>query len=280
MVYHRDTWYYDVSVGDHVRLLAPVDEYFGLTELTNVADLSVCGTVSVAPTLVELPLDDIQREAIEGMYVTFPQSLNIIEFFNFDRFGEYVLGNGRQFQPTQVFEPGSTDAVALAAANEVNQLRVDDARGGQNPDPAIHPNGLEFTLDNRFRGGDLVANLTGVVDYAFGDYKIQPTQGADYTAINPRTEVPEFAGATVRVAAFNVLNLFTHLDDGDNDICGPLATNECRGADNETEYIRQRDKIVAGIVGLDADVVGLMEIENDIRDDEPVYPNLAHDPVI
>ncbi len=57
----------------------------------------------------------------------------------------------------------------------------------QNPDPAIHPNGGVFDLTNLFRGGDTVANVTGVMDYAFGLYRIQPTQGADYTNTNPRT---------------------------------------------------------------------------------------------
>ena len=60
-------------------------------------------------------------------------------------------------------------------------LQLDDGRSSQNPDPAIHPNGLDFDLTNLFRGGDTVANVTGVMDYSFGLYRIQPTQGADYT---------------------------------------------------------------------------------------------------
>jgi len=38
---------------------------------------------------------------------------------------------------------------------------------------------------------------------------------------------------------------------------------ECRGANSAFELERQADKIVAALVGLDADVVGLVEIEND-----------------
>jgi predicted extracellular nuclease len=41
-----------------------------------------------------------------------------------------------------------------------------------------------------------------------------------------------------------------------------LKNQECRGADDEIELERQRNKIVAAIAGLDADVVGLMEMEN------------------
>ena len=42
---------------------------------------------------------------------------------------------------------------------------------------------------------------------------------------------------------------------------------ECRGADTAEEFTRQRDKIIAAISAIDADVVGLMEIENNINDD-------------
>ena len=39
-----------------------------------------------------------------------------------------------------------------------------------------------------------------------------------------------------------------------------------RGADTPSEFTRQRDKTIAAIVAIDADVVGLMEIENDYDD--------------
>ena len=38
--------------------------------------------------------------------------------------------------------------------------------------------------------------------------------------------------------------------------------SNCRGADNLAEFVRQRDKIVAELQAIDADVVGLMEIQN------------------
>ena len=41
---------------------------------------------------------------------------------------------------------------------------------------------------------------------------------------------------------------------------------ECRGADNDEEFTRQRAKIVAAISTMDADVVGLIEIENNVSD--------------
>jgi predicted extracellular nuclease len=108
--------------------------------------------------------------------------------------------------------------------------------------------------------------VTGVINYAFGLYRVQPTQGADYTSVNPRTATPDPVSGNVSVASFNVLNYFTTLDDGVNDICGPAGDQECRGADDAGELARQRAKIIAALAEIDADVVGLMEIENHIGD--------------
>ena len=41
---------------------------------------------------------------------------------------------------------------------------------------------------------------------------------------------------------------------------------ECRGADTPEELARQRAKIVAALAGIDADVTGLIEIENNLTD--------------
>jgi predicted extracellular nuclease len=252
----------DVATGDAVRVRGTVSEFNGLTEVT-ASQIWICSTGNPLPaaTSLSLPVTAVgDFESVEGMYVTFPQSLVISEYFNFDRFGEIVLTSQRNVTPTAEFEPGP-DAVAAAGAFLLDRITLDDGRTNQNPDPALHPNGGVFDLTNLFRGGDTVRNVTGVMDYAFGLYRIQPTQGADYTNANPRTPAPDPVGGTLEVATFNVLNYFTTLDNS-GPICGPLANQGCRGADNATEFTRQRDKIVAAISSIDADVVGLMEIEN------------------
>lgn len=248
----------DVSVGDLVRVSGTVDEFFDMTEVTNVDAVLVCGTGTVAPTLVTLPTD---LEPFEGMLVEMSQTLFISEFFNYDRFGEIVLTTDRQYQPTAIYEPGSPAGAALAADNAANRITLDDGRSSQNPDPAIHPNGMVFDLSNTFRGGDSLDNVTGVIDYRFSLYRIQPTQGADYTALNPRPAAPDPVGGSLKVGSFNVLNYFTTIDTGAA-ICGPSMNLDCRGADNADEFERQRAKIIAAIAAMDADIVGLIEIEN------------------
>jgi predicted extracellular nuclease len=93
------------------------------------------------------------------------------------------------------------------------------------------------------------------------DYRLQPTQDPVFSTQNPRTAIPDAVGGNLKVAAFNVLNYFTTLDTG-SDICGPLEDQGCRGADTASEFTRQRDKIISALVAIDADLVGLMEIEN------------------
>ncbi len=61
-----------------------------------------------------------------------------------------------------------------------------------------------------------------------------------------------------------MLNYFNSFDDFDDCFFGVGgAPSDCRGADNAFEFERQEAKIVNELIGLDADVVGLMEIEND-----------------
>ncbi|MBN1429196.1 MAG: ExeM/NucH family extracellular endonuclease [Anaerolineae bacterium] len=241
----------DVNAGDAVRVRGTVDEYYNLTEITSVSLIMICSTGNSLPdaTLLSLPvtsLDDF--EPYEGMLVVFPQPLSISEYFEFDRYGEIVLTAGRQYQPTSLFEPGSPEAAQLAQDNLLGRITLDDGRSVQNPDPARHPNGGIFDLNNLFRGGDVLQNVIGVLDYSYDLWRIQPTQGADYLSVNPRVAQPDGVGGTLKVASFNVLNYFTTLNS--------------RGAKTPEEFARQQAKIVAALQTIDADVAGLIEIEN------------------
>jgi len=241
----------DVNPGDVVRVTGTVQEFFGMTELTNVTAMEICSTGGPLPDPVPVPTVDTSIfERYEGMLVTFPQELVISEYFNYDRFGEILVCTERLFQPTAVAEPGSPEADAIAAHNASVCITLDDGRSEENPDPAIHPNGAVFALDNSFRGGDIVQGLTGVLDFRFDLYRIQPTAGANYIPQNPRPGAPGDVGGDLQVAAFNVLNYFTTLGS--------------RGADTPEEFQRQQAKIVAALAAIDAEVVGVMEIENNV----------------
>ena len=252
----------DVNLGDVLRVRGKVSEYNSLTEIS-ASQVWLCATgSSIAPTEISLPVTSVDTfEAFEGMLVTFPQALVISEYYNYDRFGELVLTSRRHLTPTAEFEPGSPEAMQAMQDYLLDSITLDDGRSSQNPDPAIHPNGLEFNLNNLFRGGDLLKNVTGVMDYSFGLYRIQPTVGADYTPTNLRTETPMDTGGNLTVASFNVLNYFSTIDNA-GPICGPESDQDCRGADTAEEFTRQRAKIISALEAIDADIVGLIELEN------------------
>lgn len=271
-----------VSVGQVVRVTGYARERFNQTTLNGsnsnsaavpAANIVQCGTGTVAPVDVTLPVTSLTDfERYEGMLVRFPQNLVIAEYFNYDRFGEIVLalplpGETRPFTGTAIDEPGDA-ANARTLANTLSRITLDDAQSAQNPATLRHPNGLPFTLDNRFRGGDLVTNAVGVLGYDFNLYRIVPTGPADYTPVNPRPAAPEAVGGSLRVASLNTLNYYLTPDypTGNplDNTCGPLNNLECRGWDSDQadELTRQRAKLIATLEGLDADIVGLNELEN------------------
>jgi hypothetical protein len=270
-----------VAAGDLVRVTGFARERFNQTAINGsnsnssaVTDIIDCGTTdTVAPVEVEMPFSSSTfLERFEGMLVRFPQALVISEYFNYDRFGEIVLalpleGESRHFTPTSVVEPGDP-AIDRLAEYLLRRITLDDGLSVQNPEFTRHPNGDGFGLDNTFRGGDTVANTVGVLGFDFSLYRIQPTAPADYTAANARPDAPEEVDGDLRVAAMNTLNFFITADYPSDDpldnACGPLNNVECRGwdFDQPDEFDRQRDKLLAALLGLDVDVVGLNEIEN------------------
>lgn len=251
-----------LSVGDKVRVSGEVVEFFNLTELSNTSGFAVCDSgLSVTPAEVNLPFASAdEAERFEGMSVVLPQQLTVSENFNLGRFGEVLLSSGRLFQPTHVALPG-VDAQVVQEANDLNRITLDDGRTTQNPEPIIHP-APGLSAFNTLRGGDTVTGLNGVMHFAFGNYRIHPVGTPAFVADNPRPIAPELGGeGSLRVASFNVLNYFTTIDENGNR-CGPNGDLGCRGADSASEFQRQKDKIVNAITGMQADIIGLMELEN------------------
>lgn len=268
----------DVNPGDVLRVVGVVDEFFGETQIeaSSVEVLAVGG--SVAPAELMLPavgviaganspyIADLER--FEGMLVRVSQTLTVADLFNLDRFGEIpLLAGGRSVQFTNNNAP---DAIGFDASLQdlaARRLMLDDGLALQNPDPIRYPApGLPNAVGNVVRSGDTVAGLTGNIRYSRGSgssgtelYRLMPTQEPVFVAANPRPEVPAVGGG-VTVASFNVLNFFSTIDLPGSE-CGPNLIG-CRGADSALELERQLTKLVSAIVALDADVVGLIEIEN------------------
>lgn len=247
----------DVAVGDHVRVKGSVAEFYNATQVGDVSQVEICASgLTTAATKISLPVADVaDLEAFEGMLVTLDQKLVVTNNYGLGRYGEVDLGTERLYQGTQIALPGEA-ANAVETENQKKQILLDDGSTKQNRDPIPYP-GVGLDAYNTLRLGDSVNAVTGVLGYSFNRYRIHPTVQPEFTATNPRTEAPALhSEANLRIASFNVLNYFN--GDGQG---GGFPTS--RGADSEQELIRQEAKLVSAITALDADVIGLMEIEND-----------------
>lgn len=270
-----------VTVGDQVRVRGLVNEFFGMTQVsTNVAGGSVNVLTSGNPlppaSDVDLPADGSTRaaatfESVEGMVVEFTDTLVVSEYFELARFGQLILTvDERPYQFTHTNLPSVGGYADFLDDLNSRRIILDDDNSNQNdatsgPDdnePYPWPQG-GLSVDNRVRGGDTIEGLTGVMHWANDAWRIRPIQGVDYqfTTANPAPAEPEDVGGRLTVTSYNVLNYFSTIDTSNN--CGPSFNLDCRGADSEVERERQLTKIAAGLAEIDADVAGLIEIQND-----------------
>lgn len=245
-----------LQAADVVRVQGTVEEEYGRTILSAVNDSAICGTGAVTATVISLPQDSADGfEAVENMLVVNDTTWSISDTYSFVRYGEILVSNGRLYNPTQLYDAGSQEAIDYADFNARNQLIIDDNRdGSDNADPQLSIG--DVSPFNPLRGGDSVTSVEGIMDYGFSAYRIRPVSEVTVVNTNAREDAPVVTDGNLKIASFNVLNLF----NGNGDSTG-FPTS--RGADSYSEYQRQLTKIVNAIVAIDADVLGLMEIEND-----------------
>lgn len=241
-------------------------------------------------------------EAYEGMLVRFEDTLTITEQFQLDRFNEirlfategfeqtgpngFTLTGERPFQFTQYNTPDAAGFAAYRAETAARGIIYDDGQNQQNLPPALLDGFAPYSTATAPSMGDTVTGLTGVLDYSWAGnaasqatWRVRATEDGQNSFVdtNPRPAPTAHVDGDIKIAAFNVLNFFTTLDvfpDTTGDNVGPALNLEPRGADASpqqalpgtaatAEYDRQLEKLVTAILGLDADIIGLNEIEND-----------------
>ena len=275
-----------VAVGSLVQVQGAVNEFAAgsgmaaapLTQIANPTAVSLLGTgYTLAPVPVVLPVAPGESlERFEGMLVRIDPALTVQANELQARFGLLVLGaGGRHENPTNRHRPNSPQALALAELWSRSRILLDDGSSAQNVNPTPY-----FGTGGLPRVGDTVQGLVGTLDAgpsgssaaSLGLYRLQPIATPLFTATNPRPRA--LAGVDndkLKVAGMNVLNYFTTFTNGQTadgqtgqgcTVGTSTSAGNCRGANSLAEFQRQRDKIVRAIAGLDADVVGLMEIQN------------------
>lgn len=243
-----------VTAGQYVQVSGTVEEFKSgstdperATQIGQLTGVNVCGSGPlIKPRKLVLPVASLDElEALEGMLVEITQPLTVTDTYTLGRYGELRLSaNGRLFQQNN--HPTLSDRAAIADLNARSQILLDDGAAISNPKPIPYLTAGDSSGTRRV--GDTVTNLRGVLTWNFDAWRIQPIQAPTFTPANARPSAPAAVGGTLRAGSLNVLNYFTTLNQ--------------RGANSNLELARQRDKLVTTIAGLDADVLGLMEIEN------------------
>lgn len=276
------TQIFDVKVGQTLKVIGEVAEFSGQTELQymeSYVKLSDAPLFSVDTASVSFPVDSVNSfEKWEGMLVKFSQKLVVTENYNLGRYGELTLSfNDRLFQPTEILDlndanpngttsAGQSNLPALLNRQQINlksQIVLADYSSLQNPTPIPFIDSVSKTI----RCGSSLSQLRGVLTFGFGYYAVHALQTPKF-AYAARPSVPDMADAHVLVAGMNVLNFFN--GDGTG---GGFPTS--RGALTRKEFTRQKAKITAALSQLNADIVGLMEMENDGANPKPALNELV-----
>lgn len=264
--------------GDVVCALGQVEEYYQQTQLRveNQQWLKTSQQAAPRPQPIERLATDNSfadtLERYEGMLVTLPQDLDmrVTRTFSYDydaRRNNMVLAQGRvNMQPNQQHVAGSGEAQQQSLDNAQRRLFVEsDARAADGEIPYYREFGRsdidqDGSTEDYIRIDDTLFGLEGVIGYSYDEYRLIVTNRISQDNLihnQPRTEQPELERGDLRIASFNVLNYFNSPFGGDSNAFG-----DNRGAQSYAEFEVQQAKIVAAILRLDADIIGLMEIEN------------------
>lgn len=266
-----------VQAGDRVRVRGRVTEFAvgtGPTAVANPVTQLTTPTITVLASGIALPPLTIafpeaaegDLERYEGMLVRIAGPLVVSQNYFLGRYGQLTLAHGERLEKATNRHPaGSPEALALNADNALRRILLDDGRSTQNPNPTPY-----LGSENTVRAGDRLPELVGALDYGLAtnntagpsDYRIHPTVAPVIARANPRPTAAPAVGGNLKVAGFNLLNYFTTIDQSGAACFPSMTRTDCRGADSAAEFARQQTKLVAALRTLDADVVGLMELEN------------------
>lgn len=218
-----------------------------------------------APVVIKGDLASVNWKSLIGQRVTIKGNLEVVDTFNLIRFGEVKVARQRLRIPTTEIDPNDADAdgvsfqggsnvakvVAAQKYNDSAVLTIDDGLGARD----VFPPKLFPKLGSSqptVRIGSIINGVSGRVIEQRNTILLIPDKALKWTPAE-RPKRPDVGDADITVASFNVLNYFTTIDNG---------SNNARGADSASEFTRQEAKIVSAIIALQADVIGLMEIEN------------------
>ncbi|MBC2607151.1 lamin tail domain-containing protein [Pelagicoccus albus] len=257
------------EIGDLVEIKASVSEYISssrptdlpLTELVSgsVTILSNGNELPAAIEITDMPNESIEEaidllESLEGMRVSVPYGLVVGPT---NQYGEFHIVTSADAVPGSGFSPWFSQMLISSIGDQLvdynpERLMVDD-----------------LTLDEALElmPGDSLEGLTGIMDYQFSNYRIQPTDISSINAEEAVTEIKSYhwrfawfrsllQWPYLNVATLNTENLFDLIDNPDKNDQGTTPTAE------ELEIKLEKLSATIGI-GLDfPEIICVQEVEN------------------
>ncbi|WP_133405711.1 ExeM/NucH family extracellular endonuclease [Parashewanella tropica] len=243
--------------------------------------------------LVNLPKDiDPEVEGNQDMRITRSFSYNFLQ--NSHRRNNMVAAYKRpNLQPNHLHEAGSPESKAAYDQNNDYRLVIESATKSNGTTLPYYEGFNTDPHKNYIRIDDSLVNAQGVISQYETelipgtnprkydqDYSLTITN--DLTSENfihnlPRTKKPDLKDTVtgddfaIRVSSQNLFNFFNSPFGGDNNRFG-----QSRGADSHDEYLNQRAKLVEIIRAQDADVMALMEIENNGFGDDSAIAEIVN----
>ncbi|MDR9827353.1 ExeM/NucH family extracellular endonuclease, partial [Vibrio sp. FNV 38] len=282
----------DLNIGDEVIAYGPVFENYYWTQLkASFVEQTGNTGIEIEPITIVVHSDDENfsstLERHENMLVRFADEsdMRVTRTFGFD-YGPYrnnmvIAHKSINTHPNQLFAPNSEAAKEQSASNIDRRVFVESFAKAPN---GIVPWYKNFGNDNgsgetddyiRIDAKISGDGLVGPLSYSYNEYRIFVMNEAnqstfDHQGVDRSIEPTLTEDGDLRVASFNVLNYFTSPFGGNNN---PLEQN--RGAETWQEFEQQRAKIIAAIISLDADIVGLIEVENNGFDENSAIYDLV-----
>ncbi len=246
--------------GDLIRVSGTVAELGDvgktLTALNELSEFQVCGTAKLPAeaSLEQAPLVYAEWERYEATRVHLDLPVTVIANYRLQSAGELLVSlSGRQYAPTQLYPVGE-QANKLQEENLRNRIILDDGSMAENPDK-LSWLPLPISNEQPYRMGTRLGEVRGVLDERSGSYRLHVLE-LPVAEQAPRPKQPPVVAGELKVASFNLLNLF----NGDGKGAG-FPTE--RGASTANEALRQRQKLISAISAIRPDIAALMEVEND-----------------
>lgn len=179
-----------------------------------------------------------------GREVEFRQTLYVTDNSDWNKYGEVTLSGERLMSPTDIARPGSDEYESIVEANGYNRLILSDGSNVTYPNPRPWAN-----ADGTLRMGAKLTYLRGILSLTKFGFTVTPTQEPVFEDNIRPVEVENLGDCDIRICSFN-LQFY-------------LASNygEGYGPEDEEQAALQHSKIIQALLAIDADVFGLLEIQ-------------------